>query len=50
MGANVLQDPWVMVVFGLSKSEVTHRAIQVKRGILGSQKAGELRRKKKKNE
>lgn len=41
LGAGSLQDPQVIVLFGHSKFEATHRVVEAKGGILGSQGAGE---------
>lgn len=40
LGAGSLQDPQVIVLFGHSKFEATHRVVEAKGGILGSQGAG----------
>lgn len=41
MGAGSLQDPQVIVLFGHSKFEATHRVVEAKGGVLGRQGAGE---------
>ena len=41
LGAGSLQDPQVIVLFGHSKFEATHRVVEAKGGILSSQGAGE---------
>lgn len=40
LGASSLQDPQVIVLFGHSKLEATHRVVEAKGGILGGQRAG----------
>lgn len=40
LGAGSLQDPQVIVLFGHSKFEATHRVVEAKGGILGGQGAG----------
>jgi hypothetical protein len=41
LGTGSLQDPQIIVLFGHSKFEATHRVVEAKGGILGSQRAGE---------
>lgn len=40
LGASSLQDPQVVVLFGHSKFEATHRVVEAKGGILSGQRAG----------